>query len=122
MATRSVNNGLHHQEARQEGNGMIAPNHPSVSLSLLPRSSRSICWPSIRLYLLRPALSRSCSASATSQLLLRPTSVQLEEDPHLLHAHRLEDWIWSGSLLAIKGGLQKKLLVKHYVHTLFKTN
>lgn len=42
----------------RKGNGMIAPHHPSSSLfpPSLPRSSRSVCWPSIRLYLLRPVL------------------------------------------------------------------
>ncbi len=103
-----VSNGLHHQEARQKGNGMIAPHHPSFSL-LPPSLFLAVPRPSIRQYLLWPVLCPPRSPFTTSRDLLLSSGRS-----SLIHYAQERRWrdgggsggcIWSGSLM--RGGGQR---------------
>lgn len=79
-----MSNGLHYQGARQKGNGMIAPIIPACSP--FPPLLFSLCLLAIQTVSpLASSLSSPFPPFTTSLLLPRPTSVQLEEVPHLLH-------------------------------------
>lgn len=104
VGTLCVSNGLHHQESRQKGNGMIAPHHPSFSL--LPPAlffgHPSDCISS-------GLFCRPCSPFTTSPTLSETYFCPVGVAPSFITYRMVGvwglgggSWIWSGSLM--KGG------------------
>lgn len=118
LATLCVNNGLRHQEARQEGNEMIAPNHPFVSFSpslvlLAPFVGHpSDCISSGHFYLIpvRPLLPPCSSWDLLLSSWRRSLICYVQKRERGWEDREDENHIWNGSVWRIKDKEEKETL------------